>query len=362
MIKRFKLVVLSVAVGAILTSAQATTYNGDLIVGFTTQSGNDVIYDLGAASSLTNNQTWNLSSLLSGYNLNNVYWGVIGDKNISGTRYVWSTTDGTTTPNTVNNTSAWNKMDTAISTIYQNFGTAGAGQSLSIVSTDDNSWNQQTINGGGTQQYITVAGGISPNVVGLASDSFYSMVANGSDPTLVGSFTLAANGVVTFNTGSTPPPVAGFTGTPTTGFTPLQVVFTNTSTGSITNWLWNFGDGHSITNSAASNVTNTYAVGSYTVTLIVTGAGGASTNVQTSYIAASPVPTIGNVTLPGGQLVFSGTNCPAGVQYRILTSTNVALPLSSWTPVVTNTFPGNGSYSYTNSTGKSAAFFRLVSP
>jgi hypothetical protein len=70
------------------------------------------------------------------------------------------------------------------------------------------------------------------------------------------------------------------------------------------------------------------------------------------------------VTLSGGRLVFSGTNCPAGAQYRILTSTNVAWPLSSWIPVVTNTFLGNGSYSYTNSnsTTNPAAFFRLVSP
>ena len=359
MIKRFKSVLVAIAVGVVLTSAQAATYNGDLLIGFTTQSGNDVIYDLGAESSLVNGETWNLSSLLSGYNLNNVNWGVIGDKNISGVRYVWSTTSGFT-PDPVAGTAAWTKINTGIGSIYQNFGTAGAGQSLSIASTDDNSWNMQTINGGLGAQFINAYG--NPNVVGPTTDSLYSMIADGSNPTLVGSFTLAANGVVTFNTGSTPPPVAGFTGTPTTGFTPLQVAFTDASTGSITNWLWNFGDGHSMTNSTASNVTNTYAVGSYTVTLIVTGSGGASTNVQTSYIAASPVPTIGNVTLPGGQLVFSGTNCPAGVQYRILTSTNVALPLSSWTPVVTNTFPGNGSYSYTNSTGKSAAFFRLVSP
>ena len=86
MIKRFKSVLVAIAVGVVLTSAQAATYNGDLLIGFTTQSGNDVIYDLGAESSLVNGETWNLSSLLSGYNLNNVNWGVIGDKNISGVR------------------------------------------------------------------------------------------------------------------------------------------------------------------------------------------------------------------------------------------------------------------------------------
>jgi hypothetical protein len=64
-----------------------------------------------------------------------------------------------------------------------------------------------------------------------------------------------------------------------------------------------------------------------------------------------------------GNLVFSGTNGPAGAQYRILTTTNVALPLAEWTPVWTNVFAADGSYSYTNTPGANAAgFFLLVSP
>jgi uncharacterized delta-60 repeat protein len=38
------------------------------------------------------------------------------------------------------------------------------------------------------------------------------------------------------------PPVAGFSGTPTTGINPLTVVFTDKSTGSPTGWAWYFGD------------------------------------------------------------------------------------------------------------------------
>jgi hypothetical protein len=50
-------------------------------------------------------------------------------------------------------------------------------------------------------------------------------------------------------------------------------------------------------------------------------------------------------------------------QYRILTSTNVALPLASWTPVATNTFAPDGSYSYTQSfLTNAASFFLLVTP
>ena len=61
-------------------------------------------------------------------------------------------------------------------------------------------------------------------------------------------------------------------------------------------------------------------------------------------------------------MVLSGTNCPPGVQYRILTATNVALPLGSWQPVVANVFKNDGTYAYTNQNSGPTAFFRLVSP
>ena len=180
-------------------------------------------------------------------------------------------------------------------------------------------------------------------------------------PYFVGYFTLNPNGTMTFTRASTsaPAPVANFSGTPTKGFTSLKVVFADASTGSITNWIWNFGDGHAITNTTGGSVTNTYAAaGTYTVTLTVTGSGGANTSTQTSYIMASPTPTIGGVTLSNGKLVFSGANCPAGVPYRILTSTN----LTSWTPIATNTFLSNGTFAWTNATVNTAGYFRLVSP
>src|SRR5262249_8047897 len=68
-------------------------------------------------------------------------------------------------------------------------------------------------------------------------------------PTNVGSFTNSAiittgNGGNTTNqlTGSSAvPPTAIFTGTPTAGLVPLTVSFTNASTGTITNSLWDFG-------------------------------------------------------------------------------------------------------------------------
>jgi PKD repeat protein len=182
----------------------------------------------------------------------------------------------------------------------------------------------------------------------------------------IGYFILNSNGTMTFTAASsTPPaPVAGsVTSTVTNGFGPLTAIFTNTASGSITNWIWNFGNGTIITNTTGANVTNTYAAGGpYTVTLTVNGAGGSSTNILTSYIVASPTPSLGGVTRSGGNLVFGGSNCPAGVQYRILTATNLTTALTNWVPVWTNTFLGNGTFSYTNPATTNSAFFRMVSP
>jgi PKD repeat protein len=74
----------------------------------------------------------------------------------------------------------------------------------------------------------------------------------------------------------TPPPVAGFTATPVSGTEKLEVQFTDTSTGMVTAWTWSFGDGQT---STVQNPLHTYQkVGSYTVTLTVTGPGGTSSD------------------------------------------------------------------------------------
>ncbi len=87
-------------------------------------------------------------------------------------------------------------------------------------------------------------------------------------------------------------PVADFTGAPTSGYIPFNVVFTNSSTGTITNYEWSFGDGGT---SNATNPTHQYtAAGSYTVRLIVTGPGGLDTLIRTNYITASIAPPVAN--------------------------------------------------------------------
>ena len=79
--------------------------------------------------------------------------------------------------------------------------------------------------------------------------------------------------------------VADFSANPTKGPAPFTVSFTDQSTGSITSWEWDFGDG------SASNIQNpshTYtAIGTYTVSLTVAGPEGSDTNTKADYIKVS---------------------------------------------------------------------------
>jgi PKD repeat protein len=83
-------------------------------------------------------------------------------------------------------------------------------------------------------------------------------------------------------------PVASFTASPTNGTELLAVTFADTSTGTITNRFWDFGDSGT-TNVTTNSVTHVYAAGTNTVTLIVSGPDGVSTNTKASYITVLSV-------------------------------------------------------------------------
>ena len=206
---------------------------------------------------------------------------------------------------------------------------------------------------------------------GIVNEQLWSAVVSGSVRNPVVTVTLQGTLKVdlvhnqwTFTGANLTPPAAGFSGTPTSGAAPLLVTFTDASTGNITNWLWNFGDGHSVTNTSNASVNNTYAsAGTYNVSLTVTGPNGTNTVTKTGYIAVSSgtPPTFTSENFSGGKFVISGANGTSGTQYRVLMSTN--LSSGNWLPVFTNQFLSNGSFSYTNSSPTNgASFFRLVSP
>ncbi|MGB9926845.1 MAG: PKD domain-containing protein [Methanosarcina sp.] len=77
-----------------------------------------------------------------------------------------------------------------------------------------------------------------------------------------------------------------FSAFPTSGPAPLRVSFTDSSTGSPTDWKWNFGDGNTSTEKNPVYVYN--KTGVYTVSLTVNNQGSSSTETRPRYI------TVGN--------------------------------------------------------------------
>jgi hypothetical protein len=83
----------------------------------------------------------------------------------------------------------------------------------------------------------------------------------------------------------------------------------------------------------------TYPAG-YTATL-VDNTGNSSVDLS---IASSvkPTPRITHISLSGTTLSITATNGALAGQYVLLGTTNVAKPLSQWTPILTNNFDGSG--------------------
>ncbi|MHC4586729.1 MAG: PKD domain-containing protein [Planctomycetota bacterium] len=83
--------------------------------------------------------------------------------------------------------------------------------------------------------------------------------------------------------------VADFNASPTSGCADLDVVtFTNKSTGTITSWFWDFGDGGT---STEQNPSHTYTVaGTYTVSLTAFSGTCSESVTKTAYITVSDVP------------------------------------------------------------------------
>lgn len=194
----------------------------------------------------------------------------------------------------------------------------------------------QTVDGvvGGTATYI-ISNGIPPYTVTTddatlppvpttvvsSGDTFGVTVPAGTAATTATYTVTDAAGhtvAVTLDVTFVPPaaPVADFIGIPVSGIAPLTVNFTDLSTGSPTSWAWSFGDGNTAT---VQNPSNTYAAaGTYTVTMVATGAGGSDSETKTGYITVigplsiSPATvTISENALPQ-TLLFSVSGGTAG--------------------------------------------------
>lgn len=137
------------------------------------------------------------------------------------------------------------------------------------------------------------------------------------------------------------------------------IIVTNLS-GTITN-------GQTFQLLVSTNITGTFA------SVVLPSASGltwtnnlTTTGTLTAGVASGPAPQphITSVNLIGGtNLVINGTNGQAGEQFDVLTSTNVAAPLASWTSISSGTFGGNN-FSITNAvtTGTPRQFYILRIP
>ena len=140
-------------------------------------------------------------------------------------------------------------------------------------------------------------------------------------------------------------PVANFTGSPTSGTWPLIVSFTDTSTGTITNSFWNFGDGV-VTNTLPGTIQHIYQnAGTDTVVLTVSGPVGTNTLTRSGYIVVTnPAPVTVTIRKSGNQIQLSW---PSGT---LQTSIQVTGPYTNITGAVSP---------YTITPAEAARFFRV---
>jgi PKD repeat protein len=100
--------------------------------------------------------------------------------------------------------------------------------------------------------------------------------------------------------------LASFTASPTNGAAPLNVTFTDTSTGTVTNHSWTFGDGGTSTSSSPSH---TYTnAGSFNVALTVSGPAGSSTTNRVNLITVTNGATTAvSIVRPGTGMLYPST-------------------------------------------------------
>jgi PKD repeat protein len=112
---------------------------------------------------------------------------------------------------------------------------------------------------------------------------------------------------------------AHFSGTPTSGYAPLTVNFTDESLGTITGWSWDFGDSGTSTAQHPSHLYS--APGTYTVSLMVTGPGSSAAYTLIDYITAEDATPTAD---------FSGTPLSGTAPLTVNFSDESTGPITSW--------------------------------
>ena len=147
-----------------------------------------------------------------------------------------------------------------------------------------------------------------------AANGTYDVRLTASGPD--GTNTMTKASYITVSTTSATAPVASFAANGTSGAAPLTVAFIGTSTGTISGYSWDFGDGSAGTSANPSHSYSTAGV--YTVKLTVTGPGGFNTMTKTNFVTVStkPAPTPNEIIVDNLDVgvqdatrTFTGTWC-----------------------------------------------------
>ena len=260
------------------------------------------------------------------------------------------TSNGGNSTNTVL-AAAVNPAQFAVSPPTLDFGIVAVGSNPQASFVLTNAGGAGLTNGTATIQGgpFTIVSGTPFNVPGSGSTNLtvkFSPVAAGTFSNLIVFATTAGNKTNALVGTAAVAPTALFSGSPISGTWPLSVSFVDSSTGTITNRAWDFGDG-GLTNTSATTVSHTYTgVGTNTVRLTISGPLGNNALTRSAYVI---VTNIGPVSLT---ITPSGTNqlkltWPAGTLQSALQVTG---PYTNMT-TATSPFPINPS--------NSAQFFRI---
>jgi PKD repeat protein len=144
----------------------------------------------------------------------------------------------------------------------------------------------------------------------------FAIKSAGTDSAVFATREVAANPpqlVVTASTGP-PPPVAEFSGSPTSGPVGQAVAFdSSASQGSGLTYAWSFGDGSTPPEATQANPVHQYAsAGTFTVALTVSNANGSNTRTRAAYITIGNPPVASFTTTPASgtaplPVAFDGT-------------------------------------------------------
>jgi PKD repeat protein len=102
----------------------------------------------------------------------------------------------------------------------------------------------------------------------------------------------------TVSFGAPQPPVADFSGTPTTVITGQSVQFTDLTTNGPTSWSWSFTGGTPTTSTSQNPIVTYNTAGSFNVSLTATNSAGSDTEIKTAYINVVTVPACTNPVSP----------------------------------------------------------------